>query len=184
MKKLILFIPLAVFLVMGVLLYRGLFLNPQKLDSALEGKPVPHFQLQDLDSPDELLTNDDIQGQVALLNVWGTWCPSCMYEHPFLMRLAKQNILPIYGINYRDEREAAIKLLAKDGNPYVLNLFDDKGRLGLDLGVYGAPESFLVDHKGIIRFRFAGPIDNQVWTDTLLPMVKRLQAEAKEAQRL
>ncbi|WP_299003435.1 DsbE family thiol:disulfide interchange protein [uncultured Shewanella sp.] len=184
MKKLILFIPLAVFLVMGVLLYRGLFLNPQKLDSVLEGKPVPYFQLQDLYDPDKLITNDNIKGQVALLNVWGTWCPSCMYEHPFLMGLAKQNILPIYGINYRDEREAAIQLLAKDGNPYVLNVYDDKGRLGLDLGVYGAPESFLVDHKGIIRFRFAGPIDNKVWTDTLLPMVKQLQAEAKGASRL
>ncbi|MCL1125935.1 DsbE family thiol:disulfide interchange protein [Shewanella surugensis] len=184
MKKLILFIPLAIFLVMGVLLYRGLFLNPQKLDSVLEGQPVPSFELQRLENADELLNNTNIQGQVSLLNVWATWCPSCKYEHPFLMRLAKQNILPIYGINYRDERDAAIKELATEGNPYVLNLFDNKGRLGLDLGVYGAPESFLVDHKGIIRFRFAGPIDNRAWTETLFPMVKQLQAEAREANRL
>lgn len=178
MKKLVLFIPLVLFLGMGVFLYKGLFLNPQKLDSALEGKPVPAFQLEKLETPGEMLTQENLKGQVALLNVWATWCPSCKYEHPFLMMLARQKLVPIYGINYRDERADAIRELRREGDPYALNIFDKDGRLGLDLGVYGAPETFLVDHKGIIRFRYAGPVDQRVWTDTLYPMVKQLQQEA------
>ncbi|WP_372873346.1 DsbE family thiol:disulfide interchange protein [Shewanella sp.] len=178
MKKLVLFIPLVLFLGMGVFLYKGLFLNPQKLDSALEGKPVPAFQLEKLETPGEMLTQENLKGQVALLNVWATWCPSCKYEHPFLMSLARQKLVPIYGINYRDERAEAIRELRHQGDPYALNIFDKDGRLGLDLGVYGAPETFLVDHKGIIRFRFAGPVDQRVWNETLYPMVKQLQQEA------
>lgn len=177
MKKLVLFIPLVVFLGMGVFLYKGLFLNPQKLDSALEGKPVPAFQLEVLESG-EIVTNETLKGKVGLLNVWATWCPSCKYEHPFLMTLARQDILPIYGINYRDERPLAIRELSREGNPYAINIFDHDGRLGLDLGVYGAPESFLIDHKGIVRYRYAGPIDRTVWQETLYPMVQELQAEA------
>ncbi|MGL5359024.1 MAG: DsbE family thiol:disulfide interchange protein [Shewanella sp.] len=178
MKKLVLFIPLALFLTMGVFLYKGLFLNPQKLDSALEGKPIPAFQLERLETPGEIITNEQLKGQVALLNVWATWCPSCKYEHPFLNMLARKKVLPIYGINYRDERAPAIAELRRQGDPYTLNIFDKDGRLGLDLGVYGAPESFIVDHKGIIRFRYAGPIDQNVWSETLYPMIQQLQAEA------
>ncbi len=113
MKKLVLFIPLVLFLAMGVFLYKGLFLNPQKLDSALEGKPIPAFQLERLETPDELITNEQLKGKVALLNVWATWCPSCKYEHPFLNMLSRKNILPIYGINYRDERAPAIAELRR-----------------------------------------------------------------------
>ncbi|MCL1091769.1 DsbE family thiol:disulfide interchange protein [Shewanella profunda] len=178
MKKLVLFIPLVLFLAMGVFLYKGLFLNPQKLDSALEGKPIPAFQLERLETPGELITNEQLKGKVALLNVWATWCPSCKYEHPFLNMLSRKNILPIYGINYRDERAPAIAELKRQGDPYTLNIFDKDGRLGLDLGVYGAPESFIVDHNGIIRFRYAGPIDQNVWSETLFPMIQQLQAEA------
>lgn len=178
MKKLVLFIPLVLFLAMGVFLYKGLFLNPQKLDSALEGKPISAFQLERLETPDELITNEQLKGKVALLNVWATWCPSCKYEHPFLNMLSRKNILPIYGINYRDERAPAIAELRRQGDPYTLNIFDKDGRLGLDLGVYGAPESFIVDHNGIIRFRYAGPIDQNVWSETLFPMIQQLQAEA------
>ncbi|MCL2920045.1 DsbE family thiol:disulfide interchange protein [Shewanella litorisediminis] len=178
MKKLVLFIPLALFLGMGIFLYKGLFLNPQKLDSALEGKPIPAFQLEKLETPGEMITQEDLKGQVSLLNVWATWCPSCKYEHPFLMTLTRQKLVPIYGINYRDERAEAIRELRHQGDPYVLNIFDKDGRLGLDLGVYGAPETFLVDHQGIIRFRFAGPVDQRVWNETLYPMVKQLQQEA------
>lgn len=178
MKKLVLFIPLVLFLAMGVFLYKGLFLNPQKLDSALEGKPIPTFQLERLETPGELITNEQLKGKVALLNVWATWCPSCKYEHPFLNMLSRKNILPIYGINYRDERAPAIAELRRQGDPYTLNIFDKDGRLGLDLGVYGAPESFIVDHNGIIRFRYAGPIDQNVWSETLFPMIQQLQAEA------
>jgi cytochrome c biogenesis protein CcmG/thiol:disulfide interchange protein DsbE len=179
MKKLVLFIPLALFLVMGIFLYQGLFLNPQKLDSALEGKPIPAFQLERLETPGEMLTEADLKGQVSLLNVWATWCPACKYEHPFLTMLSRRNIMPIYGINYRDERALAIKELRREGDPYTINLYDKDGRLGLDLGVYGAPETFIVDHNGIIRFRYAGPIDQNIWKETLYPMVQQLQAEAK-----
>ncbi|ABZ78640.1 periplasmic protein thiol--disulphide oxidoreductase DsbE [Shewanella halifaxensis HAW-EB4] len=178
MKKLVLFIPLVVVLGMGVFLYKGLFLNPQQLDSALEGKPIPAFQLEVLEKSGETVTNETLKGKVGLLNVWATWCPSCKYEHPFLMSLARKNILPIYGINYRDERALAIRELSREGNPYAINIYDHDGRLGLDLGVYGAPESFLVDHKGVIRYRYAGPIDRNVWKETLYPMVQQLQAEA------
>ncbi|NKF51965.1 DsbE family thiol:disulfide interchange protein [Shewanella sp. WXL01] len=180
MKKLVLFIPLVLFLGMGIFLYQGLFLNPQKLESALEGKPVPAFKLEKLENASEFITNEDLKGQVSVLNVWATWCPACKYEHPFLMMLARQNIMPIYGINYRDERGAAIRELRREGDPYEKNIFDVDGRLGLDLGVYGAPETFIVDHNGIIRFRYAGPIDQNIWSETLYPMVKQLQAEAKK----
>lgn len=179
MKKLLRIIPLVIFMGMGFFLYQGLYLNPQKLDSALEGKPIPAFNLERLETADEMLTEADLKGQVALLNVWATWCPACKYEHPFLNRLARQKIVPIYGINYRDERGPAIKELQRQGDPYAINIFDKDGRLGLDLGVYGAPETFIVDHNGIIRFRYAGPIDPQIWSETLLPMVQQLQAEAK-----
>ncbi|PTA48451.1 DsbE family thiol:disulfide interchange protein [Shewanella morhuae] len=178
MKKLVLFIPLVIFLAMGVFLYKGLFLNPQQLDSALEGKPMPAFQLESLETPAEIITNEQLKGKVALFNVWATWCPSCKYEHPFLVMLKRKNLLPIYGINYRDERVPALEELTRQGDPYNVNIYDKDGRLGLDLGVYGAPESFIVDHNGIIRFRYAGPIDQRVWSETLYPMIQQLQAEA------
>ncbi|MGL4713661.1 MAG: DsbE family thiol:disulfide interchange protein [Shewanella sp.] len=178
MKKLVLFIPLVLFLAMGAFLYKGLFLNPQNLDSALEGKPIPAFQLERLETPGEFITNEQLKGKVALLNVWATWCPSCKYEHPFLVMLKRKNVLPIYGINYRDERAPAIAELRRQGDPYNVNIYDKDGRLGLDLGVYGAPESFVVDHNGIIRYRYAGPIDQRVWSETLYPMILELQAEA------
>ncbi|WP_394132468.1 DsbE family thiol:disulfide interchange protein [Shewanella maritima] len=179
MKKLVLFIPLVLFLGMGIFLYQGLFLNPQKLDSALEGKPIPAFQLEKLENASEYYTQEDLKGQVSVMNVWATWCPACKYEHPFLMMLARQNQVPIYGINYRDDRAAAIRELRREGDPYAKNIFDVDGRLGLDLGVYGAPETFIVDHNGIIRFRYAGPIDGGIWQETLYPMIQELQAEAK-----
>ncbi|GGI92817.1 DsbE family thiol:disulfide interchange protein [Shewanella gelidii] len=182
MKKLVLFIPLALFLVMGAFLYKGLYLNPQKLESALEGKPVPTFELETLEDPKKMITNEDLKGEVSLLNVWATWCPSCKYEHPFLMRLARQKLLPIYGVNYRDERALALREFMREGDPYTANIYDKDGRLGLDLGVYGAPESYIVDHNGVIRFRYAGPIDSKVWAETLLPMIEELQLEASKDQ--
>lgn len=182
MKKVVLFIPLILFMVMGAFLYKGLFLNPEKLDSALQGKAIPEFQLQQLENPEKIITNNDLIGKVSLLNVWGTWCPSCKHEHPYLMQLAQQNILPIYGINYRDERTAAVSELATMGDPYTLNIYDKDGKLGLDLGVYGAPETFLVDQHGVIRYRYAGPLDMRVWHDILLPKVQMLEKEALAAK--
>ncbi|QSX33437.1 DsbE family thiol:disulfide interchange protein [Shewanella avicenniae] len=178
MKKLVLFIPLILFVVLGVFLYQGLYLNPKELDSALEGRPVPEFNLETLDDAGVKITNHDLKGQVYIMNVWATWCPSCKYEHPYLLKLARQNIVPIYGINYRDQRELAVEELKHQGDPYTQNIYDPDGRLGLDLGVYGAPESFIVDHNGIIRFRYAGPIDMKVWQETIFPMIQQLKQEA------
>ena len=143
MKKIVLFIPLILFAVLGFFLYQGLFLNPQQLDSALEGKPIPVFNLEKLEDAKQSITNKDLVGKVSLLNVWGTWCPSCKFEHPYLMKLAKQNILPIYGINYRDEREDALEELKTMGDPYAKNIYDHMGSLGVDLGVYGAQKALL-----------------------------------------
>ncbi|KFZ37727.1 thiol:disulfide interchange protein DsbE [Shewanella mangrovi] len=178
MKKLVLFIPLVLFLVLGYFLYAGLYLHPKELDSALEGRPVPDFNLEKLEDPNVKITNHDLKGQVYIMNVWATWCPSCKYEHPYLLKLARQNIVPIYGINYRDEREAAVKELKFKGDPYAMNIYDKDGRLGLDLGVYGAPESFVVDHNGIIRYRYAGPIDMRTWNETIFPIIQKLKQEA------
>lgn len=182
MKKLVLFIPLVLFVVLGFFLYKGLYLNPKELDSALEGRPVPDFKLEKLEDSNVVITNHDLKGQVYMMNVWGTWCPSCKYEHPYLMKISRQNVIPIYGINYRDERDLAVEELNRQGDPYSLNIYDHEGRLGLDLGVYGAPESFLVDHNGIIRFRYAGPIDMRVWQETLFPMIQQLKQEAAEGK--
>ncbi|RLV60670.1 DsbE family thiol:disulfide interchange protein [Parashewanella curva] len=179
MKKFILFLPLVTFAVLGYFLYKGLFLNPQQLDSALIGKPIPAFELQKLEDENIKLTNKDLIGKVSMINVWGTWCPSCKFEHPYLMKLEAQNILPIYGINYRDERKAALHELKVVGDPYALNIFDPMGKLGVDLGVYGAPETFIIDHNGIIQYRYAGPIAEPVWNNTLLPIIQKLQQQAK-----
>ncbi|GLS84853.1 DsbE family thiol:disulfide interchange protein [Paraferrimonas haliotis] len=151
--------------------------NPNELDSALIGKPVPAFNLEDVLRPGVVLDNDSIKGEIALLNVWATWCPSCKYEHPYLMRLARQNIVPIIGINYRDERQLAIAEMNRTGDPYSLNIYDKDGRLGLDLGVYGAPETFIIDEDGIVRYRYAGPIDERIFNSVLLPVIQDLKAK-------
>ncbi|GLP97708.1 DsbE family thiol:disulfide interchange protein [Paraferrimonas sedimenticola] len=155
--------------------------NPKALESALIGKPVPAFNLEDVHQPGRMLTNADIKGEVALVNVWATWCPSCKYEHQFLMNLARRNIVSIIGVNYRDERDLAIKELKMTGNPYTLNIYDKAGRLGLDLGVYGAPETYIIDENGIVQYRYAGPIDARIFEKELLPVIERLKAkQAKE----
>ncbi|WP_163938571.1 DsbE family thiol:disulfide interchange protein [Paraferrimonas sp. SM1919] len=177
MKKALLFLPLLVFVALAGFLFRGLYLKPAELESALINKPVPSFSLTSLHQSDVVVTEKDLIGEVALLNVWGTWCPACKFEHPFLMKLAEQNVLPIHGINYRDNRDAAVLELKHEGNPYKLNIFDSHGRLGLDLGVYGAPETFLIDAKGIVRYRFAGPIDQKIWLEEFLPRIEKIKAE-------
>ena len=177
MNKIIRFLPLIVFIALGVVLYRGLFLNPQELPSALVGKPVPQFSLPGLKNADETLTPASLKGDVVLLNVWATWCPSCRYEHPYLLDLAKSDEIKLYGLNYKDERTLAIKWLNDLDDPYQFSIYDEKGRLGLDLGVYAAPETFVIDHHGIIRKRFAGPIDAKVWQREFAPLVKTIQQE-------
>lgn len=164
MPRLLLFIPLALFLVLGVFLWKGLSLDPKELPSALVGKPFPEFKMSSLQQSDKILTKADFSGKPVLVNVWATWCPSCRQEHADLIAIARQGSIGIVGLNYKDERTAAIKWLDDLGNPYIFNIFDENGMLGLDLGVYGAPETYLVDAEGIIRFRHVGVITKEAWS--------------------
>lgn len=177
MKRLLLFLPLFIVVGLGSFLWKGLYLNPKALPSALIDKPVPPFELPWLEKPGQTLTQEALKGKVSLLNVWATWCPSCRTEHPFLMELAHRRKIPIYGVDYKDETTAANRWLSELGNPYVANIIDEKGSLGLDLGVYGAPETFIVDKKGIVRYRHAGPLTDAIWKRDLLPLFEGLRNE-------
>lgn len=176
MKRLLLLVPLAIFLGVALFLYRGLYLNPTELPSALIDKPFPAFALPSLDDPTRTLTQDDLKGKPALVNVWATWCPSCRAEHPVLNKL-KQMGVTIHGVNYKDQRAPAQQWLRELHNPYQLNIEDAKGSLGLDLGVYGAPETFFIDAQGIIRHKFVGTIDERVWREQLAPLYQQLVDE-------
>ncbi len=175
MARLKLFLPLGLFLALALLLARGLQLDPKALPSALIDRPLPEFSLPALGQA-RTLGRADVIGEVALFNVWATWCASCRVEHPYLGRLAEQGV-PIYGINYKDEDAAALRWLAELGDPYRLSIVDAAGSLGLDLGVYGAPETYVVDRQGIIRYRHVGVIDERVWSDILEPIVSELRGE-------
>lgn len=162
MNRTLLFIPLGVFIAMGVLFWIGLGQdNKSVLPSQLIGKPFPQFATTALESG-KAVSNADINGQPALVNIWATWCPTCKAEHEFLNTLAKQGVR-IVGVNYKDDDFKAKQWLSAYGNPYVFNLSDPEGKLGLDLGVYGAPETFLIDSQGIIRGKHVGDLNAQVW---------------------
>lgn len=163
MRRLILFIPLAIFFVMGIFLWRGLQLDPSELPSALIDKPMPAFQLSSLYDESRTLTERDLVGKPALLNVWATWCPTCKQEHAQLNKIAREEGVTIYGINYKDDRAEARAWLQRYDDPYVINIFDEKGSLGLDLGVYGAPETYVLDKDGVIRYRHVGEVNEKVW---------------------
>lgn len=163
MPRLLLFIPLALFIVLGGFLWKGLSLDPNAMPSALIGKPFPAFKLPSIEQPDRILTNADFAGKPVLVNVWATWCPSCRQEHSDLLAIAEQKKLDIIGIDYKDERPAATTWLNDLGNPYKFTIFDEQGLLGLDLGVFGAPETYLVDAQGMVRFRHVGTITPEVW---------------------
>jgi cytochrome c biogenesis protein CcmG/thiol:disulfide interchange protein DsbE len=175
MQRFKLFLPLLVFIPLGLLLVKALQLNPQDMPSALLDKPVPEFELQALQDPARGLNRADLLGQKMLLNVWATWCPSCRVEHPWLLKIAREHGVRIVGLNYKDERKAALAWLERYDNPYDFNLYDVEGRLGLDLGVYGAPETFVVDSAGIIRFKHVGVINETVWRDTLRPLLNSIE---------
>lgn len=172
--RLKLFLPLILFAVLALFLYRGLQLDPRELPSALIDRPLPAFELPAL-GQDRVLTREQVIGEVALFNVWATWCVSCRVEHPYLHMLAERGV-PIYGVNYKDEDADALRWLAELGDPYRLNIVDAQGTLGLDLGVYGAPETYLVDAAGVIRYRHVGVVDERVWRDILQPLYDELQA--------
>ena len=170
--RLKLFLPLLAFAVLSIFLFRGLWLDPREMPSALVGRPVPVFSLPSLGESD-LLSEADLAGQVGLLNVWATWCPSCRVEHPYLVQLADRGI-PVYGLNYKDDDSAALQWLEELGDPYRFNIADREGTLGLDLGVYGAPETYLVDAAGVIHYRHVGVVDETVWQTILEPLYRQL----------
>jgi cytochrome c biogenesis protein CcmG/thiol:disulfide interchange protein DsbE len=170
-----LFIPLVVFAVLVGFLFVGLFLNPREVPSPLIGKPAPAFSLNQLHKPDRTLATADMKGQVWLLNVWASWCVSCREEHPLLVELAKAKLVPIVGLNYKDEPAAGIKWLAQFGDPYDLSIVDRDGRVGIDFGVYGVPETFVIDKQGTIRYKQIGPVTVEALEKKIIPLVRELQ---------
>ncbi len=170
-------VPLVIFAVIAAFLFKGLGMNPREIPSPLIGKSVPAFSLPSLEQADTTITDKDLLGKVYLLNVWATWCVSCRAEHETLVQLARSGKVDIVGLNWKDERAKANVWLNKLGNPYSVNIFDQKGRTAIDLGVYGAPETFLVDSKGVIHYKHAGPVTHKLFNETLLPMVERLKSE-------
>lgn len=173
-SRLKLFLPLFLFAVLALLLFRGLSLDPTEMPSALIDRPLPAFSLPELASG-ELLDTDAVAGEVSLLNVWATWCVSCRVEHPYLVSLADSGVR-ILGLNYKDEDAAALRWLQDLGNPYQFNIADRQGTLALDLGVYGAPETYLLDAEGVVRYRHVGVVDERVWRTVLEPLYSELRA--------
>lgn len=177
MNKLIRFLPLILFIALSVVLYRGLFLNPQAMPSALVGQSMPAFQLPSLLDENKQVTQADLQGDIVLLNVWATWCVYCKYEHPYLVDIMQSGRVSLYGLNYKDTRIEASQWLVDYKNPYVFSIFDEHGKLGIELGVTAAPETFVIDHHGVIRMKHSGPIDANVWTQKFLPIITTLESE-------
>jgi cytochrome c biogenesis protein CcmG/thiol:disulfide interchange protein DsbE len=182
MNKVIRFLPLILVIALGVVLYRGLSLNPNDMPSALIGNPMPDFSLSTLSDPNKVVTKTDLSGDIVLINVWATWCPTCKYEHPYLLELSNNPQVKLYGINYKDERPAAKEWLTHYKDPYLFSIFDEEGLLGVKLGVFGAPETFVVDHHGIIRKRFAGALDVRVWRKEFEPLIKQLISEKQQGK--
>jgi cytochrome c biogenesis protein CcmG/thiol:disulfide interchange protein DsbE len=176
MKRPALFlIPLAIFLLLALFLLRGLWLNPREVPSPLIGKPAPLFERPKLHASDVPFNSRDMLGQVWIFNVWASWCTPCRQEHPLWNQLAAQKVVPIIGMNYKDKPEAAKKWLVELGDPYLMNVTDTDGRLGIDFGVYGVPETFVIDKQGVIRHKHIGPIDAAALEKKILPLVRELQ---------
>ncbi len=171
------FVPAAIFIMLLLLLGLGLAPRPSSLPSPLIGKSAPAFTLPLLDAPQQTVAPADLRGQVWVLNVWASWCGACREEHPKLMELARLTRVPIYGLDYKDGRDEASAWLARHGNPYRASLFDADGRVGIDYGVYGVPETFVIDRRGVIRHKHVGPLTAEVVRKELLPILAALENE-------
>jgi cytochrome c biogenesis protein CcmG, thiol:disulfide interchange protein DsbE len=167
-------IPLVLFLGLVVFLAIGLTRDPHEVPSPLINKPAPTFTLAQLADPSKTFSAEEMRGKVWLLNVWATWCVVCREEHPMLLEIERSGAVPIYGLDTKDKREDALAWLRELGDPYVLSVSDLDGRVAIDYGVYGAPETFLIDKNGVIRFKRIGPITPDVWQKEMLPLVKEL----------
>jgi cytochrome c biogenesis protein CcmG, thiol:disulfide interchange protein DsbE len=169
-------IPLAVFLVIAVFLGIGLTRDPRKLPSTFIDKPAPQFTLKQVSEPSKTFSPQDMKGQVWMLNVWASWCTACRVEHPLLVEIGRSGVVPLIGLDYKDKPEDALKFLSQQGNPYGLSALDLDGRVGIDFGVYGVPETFIIDKNGVIRHKQIGPITPEALEKEILPLIAKLKA--------
>ncbi len=170
----LLLLPLVLFIGLVAFLLVGLHRDPHEVPSPLINKPAPNFKLSQLQEPNKTFTPAEMRGKVWLLNFWGTWCVACREEHPLLLAFSKTGAVPIFGVDYKDDAAAAKQMLLEEGNPYAMTVSDPEGRTSIDYGVYGAPESYLIDRTGVIRFKQIGPITEEVWQKEILPRAKQL----------
>jgi cytochrome c biogenesis protein CcmG, thiol:disulfide interchange protein DsbE len=170
-------LPFIIFLSIVMLLWRGLSLHPNQIPSPLLNKPTPHYSLPNLLDTKHPTTQKDFLGKVTLVNVWASWCPACAEEHDYLVQLAQEQHIRFYGINYKDNPVDALKILKSAGNPYRIVAVDQSGNAAIDWGVYGAPETFIVDKNGIIRYKHIGPITPEIWENKLKSLVNQLESE-------
>lgn len=170
-------IPLFIFIVLSGFLYRGLSLKPREVPSPFINKPAPEFSLQKLDNMSESFSTKDMLGKVWLLNVWASWCVACRQEHPVLVQMARTGEIPIYGLNYKDAPSQARNWLKQHGDPYILSVVDYEGNVGIDYGVYGVPETFVIDKRGIIRHKVIGPVSRSTLQNCLKPLATQLELE-------
>ena len=176
MKALKFVIPFAVFVLLAAFLAVGLMRDPREVPSPFIGKPAPGFRLEQLHDQKLAFTPADMKGKVWMLNVWASWCVACRVEHPLLVEMSRRKVVPIVGLNYKDKREDGVQWLAKFGNPYALSAFDVDGKVGIDYGVYGVPETFVIDREGVIRYKQIGPITPEALEQKILPLLKSLEA--------
>jgi len=169
-------LPLVIFVLMVGLLGYGLRLDPKKVPSPLIDKPAPAFSLAMLDAPSRQLTTADMAGQVWVLNVWASWCVSCRAEHAVITALANKNLVSVIGLNYKDEPDDATRWLEQFGNPYTASVMDGDGRVGIDWGVYGVPETFIIGADGMIKYKHIGPVTHESLEQKILPMLKELMS--------
>ena len=167
-------LPIAIFIALVVLLAVGLTLNPREVPSPLVGKPAPDFQLPLLGDPQRSFSPRDMTGKVWLFNVWASWCVTCREEHPVLSEFAKSGLVPVIGLDYKDKRDEAVQYLTKLGNPYQLSAYDPQGRVGIDYGVYGTPETYVIDKQGVIRYKRIGPLTPEIIRTKIIPLVHEL----------
>ncbi len=168
-------LPLLLFIGLVVLFLFGLQNDPRKVPSPLIDKPAPDFSLPSLHTPDTTISKSDLLGKVTLINVWASWCAACRIEHPLFVKTAKKESLSIYGLNYKDKRDDALQWLEQLGDPYIDSAFDQAGTTGIDYGVYGVPETFIIDKQGVIRYKHIGPVNQNQLDEIILPLVKELE---------
>jgi cytochrome c biogenesis protein CcmG/thiol:disulfide interchange protein DsbE len=176
MKALKFGVPLAVFVALVAFFAVGLMRDPREVPSPFIGKPAPAFKLEELHRPGTSFAPEQMKGKVWLLNVWASWCVSCRVEHPLLVDMSKRKVVPIVGLNYKDNRDDGVSWLTKFGNPYQLSAHDFEGKVGIDYGVYGVPETFVIDKQGVIRYKQIGPITPEALEKKILPLIKELEA--------